>query len=261
MNDIDAPASENASELQQRVADLEQQHEHLMATVEILEEISGTLHFVDILQRITRKLGELYGLDRCSIFLSERRGTTARLVASYEDPSIRNYIVDLERYPELKRALQSGQTVFIPDGTTDPDLKHIRSVLEQRGAKTISVIPLAWRGVVIGAMFLRTFREGQAFSDADIRFLQTIAHLTAKVLRNAFKYERLAQRQAETSELARRANLERVALVGFLKRLLNAFSKYDGAGAEGLLSESAGEELDRLAEVAMTVLHEEGKGR
>jgi len=261
MNQLDDLASDESTELQQRLKELQQEREHLMATVEILEEISGTLHFVDILQRITRKLGELYGLDRCSIFLAERRGTTARLVASYEDPSIRNYIVDLERYPELKRALQSGQTVFIADGTTDPDLKHIRTVLERRGAKTITVIPLAWRGVVIGAMFLRTFREGQAFSDADIRFLQTIANLTAKVLRNAYRYERLALRHSESSELARRANLERVALVGFLKRLLNAFSKHDGAWSEGLLSESAGEELDRLAEVAMTVLHEEGKGR
>lgn len=261
MNQLDDLASDDSNELQLRLDELQQERQHLIATVEILEEISGTLHFVDILQRITRKLGELYGLDRCSIFLAERRGTTARLVASYEDPSIRNYIVDLERYPELKRALQSGQTVFIPDGTTDPDLRHIRTVLEQRGAKTITVIPLAWRGVVIGAMFLRTFREGQAFSDGDIRFLQTIANLTAKVLRNAYRYERMALRHSESSELARQANLERVALVGFLKRLLNAFSKHDGTWSEGLLSESAGEELDRLADVAMTVLHEEGKGR
>lgn len=255
----DTPAA--LAELQARCRDLEKERQHLYATVEILEEISGTLHFVDILQAITRKLGEMYGLDRCSIFLTERRGTTARLVASYENPAIRNYVVDLERYPELKRALQSGETVFIPDAQADPKLKHIRGVLEARGAKTITVVPIAWRNVVVGAMFLRTFREGQPFSDGDIQFLQVVGRLTAKVLRNAYRYERLAMRQAETTELARRANLERVALVGFLKRLLNAFSRHDGAWTEGLLSQSAGEELDRLADVALTVLREEGKGR
>ncbi len=245
-----------------RVAELEQERRHLLATIEILEEISGTLYFVDILQAITRKLGELYGLDRASIFLAERHGTTARLVASYENPAIRNSIVDLERYPELKRALQSGEVVFIPDGQTHPELKHIRGVLAKRGAKTITVVPIAWRGVVIGAIFLRTFREGPTFSDADLKFFKVIGSLTAKVLRNAYRYERLAIRFTETSEEARRANLERVALVGFLKRLLNAFSKHDDdAWSEGMLSQSAGEELDRLAEVAMTVLQEEGKGR
>jgi hypothetical protein len=37
----------------------------LLAVVDILQDISGTLHFVDILQVIARKLGETFGLDRC----------------------------------------------------------------------------------------------------------------------------------------------------------------------------------------------------
>jgi GAF domain-containing protein len=251
----------SSADLREKLTSLEQERKHLLATIDVLEEVSGTLHFVDILQAITRKLGELYGLDRCSIFLAERRGTTARLVASYEDPSIRNYLVDLERYPELKRALQSGEVVFIADGPSHPELKHIRAVLEKRGAKTITVVPITWRGVAIGAMFLRTFRNGPAFSDADIKFFRVIGRLTAKALRNAYRYERLVMRHSETSDVARRANLERVALVGFLKRLMDSFSRQDGTWAEGLLSETAGAELDRLADVAMTVLQEEGKGR
>ena len=92
-----------------RVAELEHERKHLLAIIEILKEISGSLHFVDILQAIARKLGEAFGLDRCSIFLSERGGKSVRLVASYEDPTIRNYVVDLERYHDLKRAIQDYQ--------------------------------------------------------------------------------------------------------------------------------------------------------
>jgi len=245
----------------EQLEELSQERKHLLATIDILEEISGTLHFVDILQAITRKLGELYGLDRASIFLAERRGASARLVASYENPAIRNYLVDLDRYPELKRALQSGEVVFIADGQTHPELKHVRGVLEKRGAKTITVIPITWRGVAIGALFLRTFRDGPAFSDADIKFFRTIGSLTAKVLRNAYRYERLVLRHAETSALARRANLERVALLAFLKRLMDSFSRHDSTTSEDLLSETASGELDRLADVAMTVVQEEGKAR
>jgi len=40
------------------------------------------------------------------------------LVASYEDPTIRNYVVDLERYPELKRACRRRDGVH-PDAATD----------------------------------------------------------------------------------------------------------------------------------------------
>ncbi len=115
--------------LRERIREMEHERKLLLTTVEILQDISGTLHFVDILQMIARRLGETFGLDRCSIFLIEQGTTKARLVASYEDPSIRNYVVDLDRYPELKRALESGQTVYVPDAQNDPSLKHIKGVL------------------------------------------------------------------------------------------------------------------------------------
>ena len=254
-----APESD-LERMQTRVRELEHERKHLLAVIEILEEISGTLHFVDILQAITRKLGETFGLDRCSIFLAERGRASARLVASYEDPSIRNYVVDLERYPELRKALQSGETVFIPEAQDDPTLKHVRGALAMRRVRSITVVPITWRGSSIGAIYLRTFRDGPAFSDADIRFCQVIASLTAKALRNAYRYERLKDRRPETTEATQRADLERVALVGFLSRLLGRFTT-EGAWAEGLMSKASAEELDRLVEIAITVLSEEAKGR
>src|SRR6266704_2026953 len=238
----------DAERLAARVGDLERERKHLLAVIEIL-------------QAIARKLGEAFGLDRCSIFLAERGGTSVRLVASYEDPTIRNYVVDLERYPELKRAMQSGETVFIPDAASDPSLKHVKGELINRRVKSITVVPITWRAVAIGAIFLRTFRDGPTFSDEDVRFVQVVAALTAQALRNAHRYERLAQRQQETGESLRRMELERVALLAFLRRLLDAFGSREGAWAEGLLPRASSDELDRLVGVAMAVIQEEAKGR
>jgi len=249
------------SALEARVAELERERKHLLAIIEILKEVSTSLHFIDILQAIARKLGEAFGLDRCSIFLAERGGRSVRLVASYEDPTIRNYVVDLERYPELKRAMQGGETVFIPDAATDPSLKHVKGELISRRVKSITVVPITWRGVAIGAIFLRTFRDGPTFSDEDVRFVQVVASITAQALRNAHRYERLAQRQQETGETMRRMELERVALLSFLRRLLAAFGEREGAWAEGLLPRASADELDRLVGVAMAVIQEEAKGR
>jgi two-component system cell cycle response regulator len=247
-------------QLQSRIEELEHEQRLLVATVDILQDISGTLHFVDILQMITRRLGETFGLDRCSIFLIDQGTTRARLVASYEDPSIRNYVVDLDRYPELRRAVESGETVYIPDAQSDPTLKHVKGVLENRRVQTITVVPIVWRGTAIGAIFLRTFRDGKAFSDRDVRFTKVIAGLAAKMLRNAYRYEQLTRRQSDKAEEARRTDFERIALVGFLRRLLGTYAHHEGAWGEGMLSRTSGEELDRLVEVAMTVIQEEAKG-
>src|SRR5437763_410424 len=256
-----AAAAADSDRLAARVAELERERKHLLAVIEILKEVSTSLHFIDILQALARKLGEAFGLDRCSILLAERGSKSVRLVASYEDPTIRNYPVDLERYPELKRAMQSGETVFIPDAATDPSLKHAKSELISRRVKSITVVPITWRGVAIGAIFLRTFRDGPTFSDQDVRFVQVVASLTAQALRNAHRYERLELRTQESGDTVRRMELERVALLSFLRRLLAAFGEREGAWAEGLLPRASADELDRLVGVAMAVIQEEAKGR
>jgi len=246
--------------LQARVRELTREKEHLVAVVDILQEVSNPLHFVDILQTIARKLGQMYGLDRCSIFLAgEQEGV--RLVASYEDPSIRNLVVDLERYPELKRAFASGETVFIPDAVNDVAYRNVRSALDARNVRSIVVVPIRWRQDVIGAIFLRTERDAMPFSDADVRFTQVVAELTAKALRNAHRFEALLKTTETKQADSHRGDLERIALVAFLRRLLDRYAgTQDHMWAETLLPKASDEELERLVEVALTVVAEEAKG-
>lgn len=261
MTSVTTPSAQDEIErLNARVEALEHERRHLLAVIEILQEIAASLHFTDIVQSIARKLGEAFGLDRCSIFLAERGGRTVRLVASYEDPSIRNYVVDLDRYPELKRSFQSGQTVFIPDAASDTSLQHIKGTLANRKVKSITVVPITWRGVSIGAIFLRTFREGPTFSDSDVRFCQVVANLTAKALRNAHRFERLQERRGETAA-SRAREREQAALIGFMRRLLEEYAVKEGPWGEGVLARASAEELDRMVGVAMTVITQEASGR
>lgn len=253
-------AAEELPRLRLRIAELQRERDHLVAVVDLLQEISESLHFVDILQTIARKLGDTFGLDRCAIFLSGE-ADEVRLVASYEDPSIRNLVVDINRYPELKRAFESGETVFIPDAPNDPMLKSVKSQLEMRNVRSIVVVPLEWQGNVIGAIFLRTERDAEPFSDADVRFCQVVASLTAKALRNAHRFESLMRQQQDVSAIQRRAELQRVALIAFLRRLLDRYAKAEQhTWAETLLPKASDEELERLVAVAMQVFEEEAKG-
>ncbi|MDE3152848.1 MAG: GAF domain-containing protein [Gemmatimonadota bacterium] len=257
---MDENAAQEIDRLRARIADLQRERDHLVAIVDILQEISSSLHFVDILQTIARKLGEAFGLDRCAIFLSGNKDEV-RLVASYEDPTIRNLVVDLKRYPELQRAFESGETVFIPDAATDPMLRAIKPTLDTRNVRSIVVVPIQWQGSVIGAIFLRTERDAQPFSDADVHFCQVVASLTAKALRNAHRFESALRTQHDTAQAQRKAEVRRVAMLAFLRRLLD---RHAAAEAEAFtdtgLSRASDEELDRLVSVAMQVLDEEAKG-
>jgi GAF domain-containing protein len=242
-----------------RVAELEREREHLVAVVDILTEISTSLHFVDILQAIAKKLGETFGLDRCSIFLlGDQRDV--RLMATYKDPRISNLIVDINRYPELKRAFESGETVFIPDASADPMFQGVELMLALRNVRSIVVVPIRWRGTVIGAIFLRTERDSAPFSDRDVRFCQVVASLTANALRNAHRFETVLSDQKEADHKQRRSELQRIALVAFIRRLLDRYTAAeDHMWAETLLASASDEELDRLVSVSLEVIREEAR--
>jgi GAF domain-containing protein len=245
--------TESIQSLKARIEALESERRQLLTVVEVLEEIGGAPQFTDIVQVVARRLGEALGLDRCSIFLAERGGKVARLVASYEDPSIRNYMVDLDRYPELRRALETGQTVVISDAESDPALQGAHKALKNRKVKSITVVPIRWKGSAIGAIFLRTFRDGPAISDGDVRFVEVLASLTAKALHNAHRIERLQQRHAG-GPAAAGGDREQTVLAEFLRRLLTQVS---ARGGELSLAQATHEELDRLVGVTLAVLSQE----
>jgi GAF domain-containing protein len=254
-----AMAIDDVERLQSRLSALEQERKHLLAVIEILQDIGGSLHFAEVVQSVALRLGETFGLDRCSIFLAERGGGSVRLVASYEDPGIRNYVVDLDRYPELRRALQTGETVFIADAATDPSLVGpARWALAARKVKTITVIPISWRGGAIGAIFLRTFRDGPSFSAGDLQFCQVVANLTAKALRNAHRFERLRKRKGEDDD-GRRREQEQAALIVFMRRLLTAYPP--PSDDEPGLADGVSPEIERLVGVAQAVLSQESTAR
>jgi GAF domain-containing protein len=253
--------SDEPAQLRLQISNLTRERDQLLAVVDILQEISSTLHFSEILQRIARKLGDMFGLDRSSIFLAGDGGAQVRLVATYEDPSLRNLVVDLDRYPELRQAFDSGEPVFIPDAVNDPMLAQVRENLDLRNVRSIVVVPIRWRTSTIGAIFLRTERGSVPFAESDVEFCQVIASLTATALRNAHRYESLQRENGDRVARERRAELERIAMMAFLRRLFDRYATSDDhVWAETLLPRASDGELDRLVSVAMQVVSEEATG-
>ncbi|HSJ64504.1 MAG TPA: GAF domain-containing protein [Gemmatimonadaceae bacterium] len=245
---------EDLETLRERVAELEREREQLVAVIDMLQGISSSLHFEEILQTIARKLGETYGLDRSSIYLAADN-QEVRLMATYEDPTIRNLIVDLESYPELKQAFESGKTVFIPDAVSDPRFSSVREKFTSRNVGSIIVAPIRWQGNTIGAIFLRTERAASPFSDSDVHFCQVIASLTANALRNAHRFELLRNARADTARASRSAERERVMLLALVRRLLDGYiAGREHRVAETLLPHDDRGGIDRVADEAMKLL-------
>jgi hypothetical protein len=87
-----------------------------------------------------------------------------------------------------------------------------------------------------------------------------VASLTTKALRNVHQFESLVRRQQDTSTHERRGELQRVALLSFLRKLLERYERDQPRNApDTMLAKASDEELERLVGVAMQVFEEEAK--
>ncbi|MEO6446099.1 MAG: GAF domain-containing protein [Gemmatimonadaceae bacterium] len=258
---VASPRFDDEAALRQQLEVVTRERDQLLAVVDLQQELASTLQVHEVLQRLTGRLGDLFGLDRSSIYLSGAARDEIRLVATLEDPEIGNLLVDLSRYPELAQAFASGQTVYIVDALTDPLMAAVREQHDLAAVQSIVVVPIRWRASVIGAIFLRTDRGGTPFSPADIRFCEGIASLTAKALRNAHRFEQVERAHGENIARQRRSELERIAFLAFLRRLLARYAADDDQQwSETLLPRESDDELERLVSVAMQVIGEEARG-
>ena len=255
------PSALEVTRLRERVDELTRERDQLLVVIDLQQELGGALQVAEVLQRLARRLGELFGLDRASIYLGGEGKHQVRLVATYEDPTISNVVVDLARYPELADAFSSGETIVIPDAVADPRFAAMRDALDLRSVRALIGVPMRSRGGVIGAIVLRTERGGVPFSTSDIQFCEVIAGLTARALRNAHRFEQVQRANDAEAERRRRVDLERIAFVAFLRRLVSRYTRSDDQKwAETLLPRESDDELERLVSVAMQVIEEEAKG-
>jgi diguanylate cyclase (GGDEF)-like protein len=91
-------------------------------------------------------------------------------------------------------------------------MEKVREIIRPLGIRSILVLPMIFRDKVIGTLFLRTSRSGHAFSENEIRLLDTLAKSSSSALYNAFQFEQIEDEKTR---------LEKLAITDFLTGIYN----------------------------------------
>lgn len=203
----------------------------LQAIIELTYLVSSTLDPQEILYLIVKKISELIPVTRCSIIRVDGKIRYARVVSTFEDPKLRNIRLDLNKYPEIKKALTSKKPVIIKDVKSDPLMTRVRKIIFPLGISSIIVIPIVFHEEVIGTLFLRTSRSRSAFSEQEITLCSAIANVSANSLYNAFLFEKVEDEKARLEKLAITDFLTGVYNIRyFYHRLTEEFSRSERYG-------------------------------
>lgn len=174
---------------------------------------SSTLNPREVLFLVVKKLAEIIKANRCSILsINPDNRRYADVISTFEDPDITDLKIDLQKYPEIRKALTAKKTIIIKDVQKDLLMKDVKEIIAPLGIRSIVVIPVIFRDEVIGTLLLRTSRMRHSFTKREIDLCIALANASANALYNAFLHDRVVRENTL---------LERLAITDYLTGIYN----------------------------------------
>lgn len=160
----------------------------------IAHEFNSSLALADVLKALlgesVRELNVKAGLVR---LLGQKR-ETLHLVASVglSEAYLNKGAVKVATSPIDQQVMQDGKPVLVPDVEDATGLQYPEAA-EQEGIRSMLVLPLAVKGVLIGVMRLYS-GQVRRFSREELDFAMAVADLGAVAIENAKLHQALEQR-------------------------------------------------------------------
>jgi PAS domain S-box-containing protein len=215
-----------------------EQQRNLDMLLELTARYAESTDVDALLHEVTRRLAELLDIPRASLLLVDTPDS-AVVVAASDAPGLKNLRIDLDRYPEVRHCLRTGQPTVVEDVPSHPLLEGMHERVAAAGVRSIAALPLNVQGKVLGALLVRGSPDRPAFSPAQIDFLATVAHATGVALRNARHLESVrgqSEREKSARLLAERRAAELQRYQAFFAHVSEGIAILDGNGRVLLLN-------------------------
>jgi len=174
--------------------------------VGILREIASSLTPEEIYQILVRRVAQGLGISKCSILLRTQDPAVAVVVAAFENPMMRNLQVDLARYPEIRRALETGEFVLSDSVESDPLFGATREAWRREGqvVETTSTlaIPFTVGEECLGVFYLRTSGEDTVLNQVDVQFADQVIKSAVTSIEKAYQLKDVVEGHRQLRELA-----------------------------------------------------------
>lgn len=174
--------------------------------IEILREIASSLSPDEIYQILVRRVAQGLGISRCAILLRGKDPDVGTVVAAFENPVLRNLRVDLRRYPEIRRALETGEIVLSDSIESDPLYQATREEWARTGQKVDTTSALAIPFTVgderVGVFFLRTSGQDVVLNQLDLQFADQVITSAVTTIGKAYEVQEAFRGQTRLRELA-----------------------------------------------------------
>ena len=174
----------------------------LTAVLDILKAISAKRRTHDILYVFVEKIAEVVGIDRCSILRIWGNEKKGHVLASHEDPTVHDLVIDLAKYPEIEACMSRQGKVVVNDIDADPLTQPFSKTLADAGIVALMVIPIVMLDEDVGSFFLRAVRHAGKFVEREVSFCEIVAEAAANALERAHLFDEIQRANERLEYLA-----------------------------------------------------------
>lgn len=228
----------------------------LSLLLELTADYAESLDVEALLHDVTRRLALQMDISRASLVMLDPDSQEGVIVASSDDPGLKDRRIELARYPEIREVVRTARPVVVENAPNHPLLEGVHRAVAAQGIHAIAALPLPIRGQVRGVLLLRASGRRRTFAAREIDFLTTVSHATAIALRNASVLETV-RGQTEREKSARIAAEEQAAAL----RTYRLFFANVGEGVAILDDKAVVLSLNPAAEALLDTAAEQARGR
>ncbi|MEO6444870.1 MAG: sensor domain-containing diguanylate cyclase, partial [Gemmatimonadaceae bacterium] len=218
-------ANDTLRDIEAELERVREEAENRRKLVDILHDVTDDLSSDEIYHLLARRVARALGLTHCSVILARAEEGLRVVATAFEQASIRNFELELDRYPEIRLALDSGRAVLVEDVMTSPLYSEVRQQWEREGTtvttRSVIALPFALEPTQAGVFFLRRSVNEPPLTAEDIEFADTVvkaavsaiqrAELLESTMADNRRLEVLAHTDPLTAVLNRRALSERLS--------------------------------------------------
>jgi two-component system cell cycle response regulator len=163
--------------------------ENRRKVVDILHEVTGDLSSDEIYHILARRVARALSLSRCSVILAKPGDQVGLVATAFDNPSLRNFEIRLDRYPEIRAALEHGHPVLVEDLQDNPLYADIRKEWLANGTqvaiRSVIALPFTLGKVQAGVFFLRRMSDEPPLTNGDVEFADAVIKAAVAAIHRA----------------------------------------------------------------------------
>jgi two-component system, cell cycle response regulator len=177
-----------------------------LQAIDLIRELNRVATAEEMFHLVTSRTSSILGVARCSVLVVQNGERIARVAASSERDVRDGLELDLELYPELREALDTGTPVRIRDVATSPAFDGVRGQWERRGLLTplrsVIVVPFPISDALTGCFVERAAPGEPALGEAAAELAERVVEAMVHACGRVQLFQRLVDQRTRLHELA-----------------------------------------------------------